>query len=398
MFLFYRSLFPDEFSKKIIRVFIGYGAAYCIIIFPFLKEFFATDWYLPLDQSVIFISCIYLFWALFRAVLNRRPGALIMFLGPALFGILLILDVYNFSLTTNWPGHFPVFNLALLICQSIVIGMRFSRSQKENILHREQLAHAEKLATIGTLVAGVAHEINNPNASIKLNADLLQKSWGKLEPILDEYARDHGAYEIGDMPLDEFKGAVTEALGSTTRNVERIRKLVDDLRTFARKDEGNFNEDVDVNAVVKEAISMLGATLRKATTHLEVSYASNLPCIKGNTLRLEQVVVNLLNNARQALTGDNQGIFVSTALDPARHIVTITVRDEGCGMDKKTLERIREPFFTTKGPAEGTGLGLSICNEIVKKHGGELKIESELGKETSVSIFLPVGGAKNSDV
>jgi signal transduction histidine kinase len=129
-----------------------------------------------------------------------------------------------------------------------------------------------------------------------------------------------------------------------------------------------------------------------------LSVATELPYVKGNALRLEQVVVNLLNNARQALSGDNKGIFVSTAIDQTQYMISITVRDEGCGMDKKTLERIKEPFFTTKGSAEGTGLGLSICNQIVGKHGGALKIESESGKGTVASILMPGVGAKISGV
>jgi signal transduction histidine kinase len=277
------------------------------------------------------------------------------------------------------------------------INERFTKVEMELAQRKTDLAHAEKLTTIGTLVASVAHEIDNPNTSIKLNTDLLHKSWAKLEPIHDEYAREHGDFDIGNIPYSEFKHEVVEALNSTSRNTDRIKKLVDDLRMFSRKDEGNFDETVDLNAVVKDAISILGATLRKATSRLTVSFTSEHLCIKGNTLRLEQVVVNVLNNARQALSGDNKGISVSTGFDSSQQMAMITVRDEGCGMDKKTLERIWDPFFTTKGPTEGTGLGLSICNQIVKKHGGAIKIESEPGKGTIVSIFLPIPGAKKGD-
>ena len=123
---------------------------------------------------------------------------------------------------------------------------------------------------------------------------------------------------------------------------------------------------------------------------VKVTYGDNIPVIKGNVQRLEQVVINLINNARQALADEQNGVFVLTNYNEKDREVTITVRDEGKGMDKKTLEHITEPFFTTKGPKEGTGLGLSICNRIIKKHGGTLELDSREGKGTTARVILPV--------
>jgi signal transduction histidine kinase len=394
LFLYARQLYPREFPKLLVGIGIveslalaaGLGCSLQFAISPMYGLIH------PCSDTVILLGgaagSIYV-------IVRKRKAAVPMLVGIACLAITNTFDHVSLLQNGFTAGLLPVGLLAFFISQAFVLAQRFAGLQRDNSDKREQLFHAEKLAVIGTLVSGVAHEINNPNASIKLNADLLQKSWVRLGPILDEYAREHGEFDVGDMPYDEFKQAVAEALTSINRNADRIRKLVDDLRTFARKDEDHYNENVDVNSVVRDAISILGAMLRKATTHLEVSYFPETLYIKGNALRLEQVIVNMLNNARQALAGDYKGIFVSTAVDLTRHLAIVTIRDEGCGMDKKTLERIWEPFFTTKGPEEGTGLGLSICNQIVKKHNGELKIKSEPGIGTDVCIFLPLTGDKN---
>jgi polar amino acid transport system substrate-binding protein len=301
-----------------------------------------------------------------------------------------LVDIWQSAYGIPLYSFAPFGVLALTVCLALALAEVQARARQELQEKTRQLAHAEKLVSLGTLVAGVAHEINNPNNAIRLNATTLEKMWQGLEPVLDEYAEEHGDFTVGGLTHRELKEEVASALQRTTRNSERIHKIVEGLRVFARKDEGSYEERIDCNAIVTEAISVLEGTIRRSTRNFRLELGEGLPALKGNVQRLEQVVINLVNNARQALTADTQGIAVSTAYDADSKNVLIVVRDEGKGMDAKTLVRTSEAFFTTKGPDEGTGLGLSICRGIVERHGGRLDIESEKGLGTTARIVLPV--------
>jgi signal transduction histidine kinase len=253
--------------------------------------------------------------------------------------------------------------------------------------HQEQLYHVEKLATIGTLVSGVAHEINNPNNAIFLTTYSLENLWNYLQPVLNERVEDIDQLMVGEIPYPEMKREFSEALLRTRRNSERIKKIVEELRIFSKKETVQLTQETAINHIVASALTVVDNSLRKSTTRLSVSYAENVPSIKGDPQQLEQVVINLLNNACQSLPTQEQGIYVSTSVDEDRDHVRIIIRDEGKGIPKEVMKRLFEPFYTTKGP-EGTGLGLSICNRIVQNHQGKLNIESEPGKGTTATDVL----------
>ncbi|MBD3242274.1 MAG: hypothetical protein GF331_16900 [Chitinivibrionales bacterium] len=219
----------------------------------------------------------------------------------------------------------------LVVTQAIAIARRATRMQQETVERRDQLAHAEKLVAMGTLVSSVAHEISNPNNAIRLSAGTLERSWDEITRVLDEYAQEHGELMIGGMSYRELKQEFPEALRRTTRNSDRIKHIVDDLRRFAQRDEDRAAERVDVNAVVRSAVSLLEHTLGSSTRNLRMELRDAVPAVKGRAQRLEQVVVNLLNNARQALTAAEQAIAISTGHDTQQRQVDIIVRDEGPG-------------------------------------------------------------------
>jgi signal transduction histidine kinase len=254
--------------------------------------------------------------------------------------------------------------------------------------HLEQLAHTEKLATLGTVIAGVAHEINNPNNSLFLDAQLNEKAWKAIVPVLDEHARNNGDFNIGSYPYSEFKEEFSGVTDRMKRNSARIKRIAEDLRTFAKKDI-DFNEDLDVNDIVRSALSVIEHVTERSTRNLALDLCTDMPHVKGNSRYLEQVIVNLIKNACQALLSSDKGIFISTYSDIKAKEITVSVRDEGCGMDEKTLKTVFTPFYTTKG-AEGTGLGLSICNNIVKNHGGKIDVESKVGQGTTIRVMLPI--------
>jgi polar amino acid transport system substrate-binding protein len=171
------------------------------------------------------------------------------------------------------------------------------------------------------------------------------------------------------------------------RNSERIKGIAEELRSFSKKDVG-LNEDVDLNATVRSALAIIEHVIKRSTKKLQIELCEPAPHVRGNALYLEQVIVNLVKNACQSLPDVEKGVFVSTSRDGKSGSVTVSIRDEGKGMDEETLKNIFTPFYTTKGK-EGAGLGLSICNNIVKNHNGQLKVNSNPGQGTTVEVILP---------
>jgi signal transduction histidine kinase len=149
--------------------------------------------------------------------------------------------------------------------------------------------------------------------------------------------------------------------------------------------------DVDVNQVAESAVSMLHHELVKYTGNFHLELAKNIPKVKGSSQQLGQVFINLLTNACHALPDRHAGVWLTTGFDAAACQVSITVRDEGCGIERDVFSRIMEPFFTTRLDEGGTGLGLSICNSIIKEQHGSLEFISEPGQGTTFIVRLPAG-------
>jgi PAS domain S-box-containing protein len=267
------------------------------------------------------------------------------------------------------------------------------KMEEEAKIHQQQLMQAGKMVALGTLVSSVAHEINNPNNFIMLNAPLLKETWERVLPILDEYCKENGDFTIGGMRYPEMRERIPRLLSAITDGSKRIQQIVEDLRDFLRRDASDMNQSVDVNAVLRSAISLLSNMITKSTSHFSVNYSEKLPTLKGNFHRLEQVIINLIQNACQALPDVRRAISLSTAYDEKISCIVVKVQDEGIGISPEVLPHIADPFFTTKSNSGGIGLGLSISSRIIKEHGGTLVFTSEPGKGTTAEITLPVSQA-----
>ncbi len=266
------------------------------------------------------------------------------------------------------------------------------RKQAEEQLrhHEQQMMQMNKMVALGTLVSGVAHEINNPNNFIMLNTPLLLEAWESSKPILEEYYEKNGDFLVGGMKYTEMRGNIPVLFSGILDGSKRIKQIVEDLRDFVRRDGSDMTQSFDVNGVIRSALSLLSNILMKATTHFSVEYGDSLPPIKGNFQRFEQVIINLIQNACQALPDARRGIFLSTSYDEKRQAIVVSVRDEGMGIPADVLPHIAEPFFTTKHHFGSLGLGLSISSRIVKEHRGSLNFTSKQGKGTTAEIVLPV--------
>jgi two-component system, NtrC family, sensor kinase len=247
------------------------------------------------------------------------------------------------------------------------------------------------MISLGILVSGVAHEINNPNHTIGLNAPLARNAWRDVCALVDELGSARSDLRVGRMPWAEARREVKAMLDDIEHASDRIRNIVGELRSFALDHDPGGWETTSVNDVVDASLRLLGKHIAGATMQFDATLAADVPAITGNPRRLEQVVVNLVINACQALEHRGQAIAITTGREDAR--VFIRVRDEGRGIDAKDLANIRTPFFTTRRGEGGTGLGLAVSDRIAGEHGGELTFESEPGRGTTATLWLPVAGA-----
>ena len=263
------------------------------------------------------------------------------------------------------------------------------RMEEEAKLQQAQLIHANRMTSLGKIVSGVAHEINNPNNLIMFNAPMVLSAWKDAVPVLDAFSRDNGDFSLGGLPYSEMKEVVPKMAAGISDASARIKAIVANLKNFARRDTSRHQATVQVNDAVRMAVTILNHEILRATHRFEVTYGEDLPRVKGSAQQLEQVVINLLNNAFQALPSSRHGVRVSTRGDRGTGEVEMCVEDEGVGMSPEVLERIKEPFFSTHLDSGGLGLGVSICRSIVKEHHGTLEFESVVGKGTRAIIRLP---------
>ncbi len=252
-----------------------------------------------------------------------------------------------------------------------------------------KLIQANKMTSLGLLVSGVAHEINNPNNFILANAQLLARSWEDARKILGKYAAENGDFFIGGVPFSELDAHSPELFDGILDGARRINEIVKSLKGFARQDRFVAEARFDLNQVVTTAVNILHHELVRYTEHFQVELASELPPARGSAQQIGQVIINLLMNACQALPSKSHGIRLVTEWDLGNGQVLVSVQDEGCGISAEQSSRIMEPFFTTKLDSGGTGLGLSICQSIVREHQGSLEFSSVPGSGTTFAVRLP---------
>ncbi|WP_243312462.1 transporter substrate-binding domain-containing protein [Fundidesulfovibrio agrisoli] len=255
--------------------------------------------------------------------------------------------------------------------------------------NQQQLVQADKMAALGILVSGVAHEINNPNGLILLNIPILRKVQADTARILDEHLARHGEFRLGGIPYERMRRELPAMLEEMFDGAQRIKRIVNDLKDFARSDEARAREPVDVNQAAGKAARLLDRAIRQATDRFSLDLGQGLPPVLGNAQRIEQVVVNLLLNACQALPDRTRAVTLATRYNRDSDCVELTVRDEGVGIAPEHMPHLTDPFFTTKRAQGGTGLGLSVSAGIVKDMGGVLEFQSSPGHGTAATLSLP---------
>jgi signal transduction histidine kinase/CheY-like chemotaxis protein len=256
------------------------------------------------------------------------------------------------------------------------------RAEAERRELHAKLALADRMVSVGTLAAGVAHELNNPLAYVNANVSYLAEQVAHLASLLPASAR-------GDAEVEDVLAQLVEASRDAKDGVDRMRVIVRDLRTLSRADDASVGP-VDLGPVLDSCVNVAWNELKHRARL--VKDVPHLPCVRGNAGRLGQIFLNLLVNAVQAMPegpgGENEIRVSARPLGGDR--VVIEVADTGCGIPPENLARIFDPFFTTKAPGVGTGLGLSIVHGIVTSMQGEIAVESTVGLGTTFRVVLPV--------
>ncbi len=263
------------------------------------------------------------------------------------------------------------------------------KAQEEARKHQQSLIQRDKMNSLGQMVSGVAHEINNPNNLIMLNSDVIETFWQHWKPVLNEHYLQNTEWAPSGIPFkraEEKFGALISGVAGGSR---RIKRIVANLKDFARLDSGDNSETVSIEKVIEAAVGIVDNLIQKSTDKFLVFSGEGIPNFQGNFQKLEQVVINLITNACQALPSRDKSISIYTWYDKDSDRVGLRIEDEGCGIPLELIQNVTDPFFTTKRDIGGTGLGLSVSYGIIKEHQGFLEIQSTENMGTKIEIRIP---------
>ncbi len=268
------------------------------------------------------------------------------------------------------------------------IELSYNYQRLKNILAelrstQKQLAHSDKMASLGQLSAGMAHEINNPLSYISSNLDILKDYCLVFEQAMSENIKPMSNEEA--KALDYARSDVQDLIFSCIKGAQRIAEIVSSLKTFSRKNYGEL-QPTDMNDVIESALKIVWNKL-KYNIHVNKNLTNPLPPINANSGQLQQVLVNLFDNAAHAMQ-DKGTLTICTRT--TNSYVDIEISDTGCGMSNESIKRLFEPFYTTKVENEGTGLGLSVSYAIIEKHDGFISVNSQPNRGSTFTLRFPI--------
>ena len=269
--------------------------------------------------------------------------------------------------------------------------IRISDITDSKMLER-QLIQREKMAALGVLISGIAHEINNPNNYISVNIPILRDYLNVVMPMVDEYAQKHPDLEIMYMSYPEFREDIFELLDNVQHGSRQIKFIVRDLKVFSKPAKDKRIEIIDLKPIIEKVVAFCRSKIKRTVKTFNVHIPESLPEVLIDSQSLRQILINLLINAAQAFEkpmDENSNVNLVVSMDNSRkNRLIIEVIDNGGGMDEKTLEKIFTPFFTTKSSEDGIGLGLYIVQNLIEKMGGCIEVESKLGSGSNFRIIL----------
>ena len=267
--------------------------------------------------------------------------------------------------------------------------IRITDRTKQRLMERE-LIQSEKLASLGLLISGIVHEINNPNNFISFNIPILHDYLQEILPVLDEHAARTPHYEVQGMAYMDFRNDVIKLLENIEHGSMRINTTVAKLKEFSRKKDEKGARAILPTGVVERAVAICHTQIRKTVKTFDVQVQQDMPEMVSDPDAIEQTLINLLINAAQAADKPDSHIRLDVRRGASgKEGLVLDVQDNGCGMDAKTASRIFDPFFTTKEEGLGTGLGLYISKNLLEAVGGSISVESEIGRGTTIRVVIP---------
>lgn len=289
---------------------------------------------------------------------------------------------------TFWASVLLLIFLSVAVIWNRLLKREVNKRTRELHIQQQQLIQADKMTSLGILVSGVAHEINNPTGLLLLNLPIIQDAWRDCELTLEERFREQGDFDLGGLPYSQMREEIPALLDDMHNGARRIKRIVNDLKDFSRQEDDDIQEAFNLNDVVNTTTRLLDNNINKYTDNFSTRLASHLPDSSGNAQRIEQVIINLIVNACQALDDRSSSIQLKTFYLPTQNLVGLDIIDQGHGIDPQDQPRLLDPFFTTRREHGGTGLGLSISSGIVKTHGGQLEFAANQPRGTRVRMTI----------
>jgi signal transduction histidine kinase len=391
-----------------------------IVLVAFGLEFFGRiplpSWFSYLQILGIFELVVITGVSVYGAVKGKLEAKIFTF-GVAIFSILTIYDIVR---KTGYLSLMPVGTFIFIMLLGNILFHRFmenskrlqiyakeledksemleeakeqleeySRTLEQKVEDRTkelrekqaQLVQSSKMASLGSLVAGVAHEINTPVGAVSSMHDTLMRAVDKLKIEIEQNLNE---FKDKSEKISSSLNVIDDANKVIQSGTERVNDIVRRLRSFARLDEAELKE-ADINEGLDDTLTMIHHEI-KHNINVIKNYG-DIPVISCFPGRLNQVFLNILINAKQAIQGKGEIILTTSEKN---NKVYVEFQDSGAGIPRESLNKIFDPGFTTKGVGVGTGLGLSICYQIIEDHHGEILVESELGKGTTITVILPM--------
>jgi signal transduction histidine kinase len=254
---------------------------------------------------------------------------------------------------------------------------------------QQQLQQAQKMEALGTLVAGVAHEINNPINLIMYNLPLIRKIWADFLPVLIDQKKIYPDQKFGGFTYEFLEDNLPQLVADMDLAANRVAKIVSDLKNFSKQSNIAEKSALQMNTAIKNALRLAQTTIRKSGVQIELELSDDLPLMLGNLQSIEQIILNIIINAIQAIDHEKGIIRIRSGFQKKNGRILVAISDNGCGISATVADKLFLPFVTDKQEEGGTGLGLSVTYGLVQAHGGDIFFETRRGKGTTFTISMP---------
>ena len=260
----------------------------------------------------------------------------------------------------------------------------------EDTVKQQQTAliQADKMSTLGVMVSGITHELNNPNQAIKINSEIISACWHEITPVLDKYYELNPNMTLQNVPYEEVKPLICDALSDNIASCINIEKIITELKSFIRSDELMEIQIHDINAIIQNTIKITSHHAKKRRVGIEYTENANVPSFECNETLINQAFVNILINAIEACEYNIGQIAIKVSYDDAS--ITVEIKDNGIGIPDDKIEYVFDLFQTSKNNSGGTGIGLAIVYALIEKHNGNIQVKSDINKGTTFFIHLPL--------